>query len=193
MMEHIHSSFLEAERCLREFLADATAMASVEKAIVAIAGAFRAGGKAISCGNGGSMSDAMHFAEEFSGRYRKDRKALPAIAVSDPGHISCVANDYGFDYVFSRQVEALGRKGDVLLAISTSGNSPNVIRAAERAREIGLTVIGLLGRDGGKLKALCDIPILVPGDTTDRMQELHIKIIHVVIEGVERMLFPELY
>jgi D-sedoheptulose 7-phosphate isomerase len=193
MTEHIHTSFREAERCLREFLADATAMAGVEKAIAAIADAFRAGGKVLSCGNGGSMSDAMHFAEEFSGRFRSDRPPLPALAISDPGHLTCVANDYGYDRVFARQVEALGRSGDVLLAISTSGNSPNVLEAAKQAKMKGMHVIGLMGREGGELKGLCDIPIIVPGKTTDRMQELHIKIIHVMIEGVERILFPGLY
>ena len=139
------------------------------------------------------MSDAMHFAEEWSGRYRSERPPLPAIAFSDPGHMSCVANDYGFAEVFSRQVQALGKENDLLLLLSTSGNSPNLLRAAEEARERGVTTVGLLGKGGGKLLPFCDIPIVVPGSTSDRIQELHIKIIHIVIETVERRLFPDLY
>jgi D-sedoheptulose 7-phosphate isomerase len=147
----------------------------------------------MSCGNGGSMSDAMHFAEEWSGRYRSERPPLPAIAFSDPGHMSCVANDYGYAEVFARQVQALGSEGDLLLMLSTSGNSPNLLRAAEEARSRGVTTVGLLGKGGGKLLPLCDLPIIVPGETSDRIQELHIKIIHIVIETVERALFPDLY
>ncbi len=193
MRESIEAAFREAQDCLEQFLGNRVMLAKVDEAVTLLASVFRTGGKIISCGNGGSMSDAMHFAEECSGRFRKERKALAAIAISDPGHLSCVANDYGYEFVFSRQVEALGRSGDILLAISTSGNSPNVIEAAKRAKIQGLHVIGLLGRDGGALKDLCDIPIIVPGRTTDRMQEIHIKIIHAMIEGVERTLHPELY
>lgn len=193
MRDSIERSLREAGDCLEAFLGDKEMLGRVDEAVTLLASVFRTGGKVLSCGNGGSMSDAMHFAEECSGRFRNERKALPAIAISDPGHLSCVANDYGYEFVFSRQVEALGRSGDILLAISTSGKSPNVIEAAKRAEQIGMHVIGLLGRDGGALKDLCDIPIIVPGRTTDRMQELHIKIIHAMIEGVERLLFPELY
>jgi D-sedoheptulose 7-phosphate isomerase len=139
------------------------------------------------------MCDAMHFAEELSGRYRKDRPALPAMAISDPSHLTCVANDFGFDQVFARGVEAWGRAGDILLAFSTSGNSPNVIVAAERARSQQMKVIGLVGRDGGKLLPLCDLSIVVPAQTSDRIQEMHIKIVHIVIELVERELFPQNY
>lgn len=193
MNQHILNALLDALNCLNNFINDAAAMRRIEDAVALISNAFSSGHKILSCGNGGSMSDAMHFAEEFSGRYRKDRSPLPAIAISDPGQISCVANDYGFEQIFSRQVEALGSTGDVLLAISTSGNSHNVINAARTAKEKGMKVIGLLGRDGGTLKELCDVPLLVPGETTDRIQELHIKIIHVMIECVERKLFPDLY
>lgn len=139
------------------------------------------------------MSDAMHFAEEFSGRYRDERPPLPAIALSDPGHMSCVANDYGYEEVFARQVLALGQSNDLLLMLSTSGNSPNLLRAAEVAREKSVFSVALLGRSGGRLKELTDIAIIVPGNTSDRIQELHIKIIHAVIEETERILFPELY
>jgi D-sedoheptulose 7-phosphate isomerase len=192
-MTHIKASFIEARDVLATFLDDEVHFPRVGTFADLLAATFRNGGKAMSCGNGGSMSDAMHFAEEWSGRYRKERPPMPAIAFSDPGHMSCVANDYGYEQVFARQVQALGREGDILLMLTTSGNSPNLLRAAEVARERKVTTVGLLGKDGGKLLSLCDLPIIVPGKTSDRIQELHIKIIHVVIESVERMLFPELY
>ena len=192
-MTAIEASFREAQECLASFLSDEVYFPNVARFSETLAEVFQQGGKAMSCGNGGSMSDAMHFAEEWSGRYRKERPPLPAIAFSDPGHMSCVANDYGFEEVFSRQVQALGRKGDLLLMMSTSGNSPNLLRAATVARDLGVTTVGLLGKQGGALLPLCDIPIIVPGKTSDRIQELHIKIIHIVIETVERRLFPELY
>ncbi|HOJ02411.1 MAG TPA: SIS domain-containing protein [Bacteroidota bacterium] len=192
-MDTIERSFREAQECLAAFLADVEQFGRVRRFADVLAACFRNGGKALSCGNGGSMSDAMHFAEEWSGRYRSERPPLPAIAFSDPGHMSCVANDYGFAEVFARQVQALGGEGDVLLMLSTSGNSPNLLRAAEEARRRGVTTVGLLGKGGGALLALCDVPIVVPGSTSDRIQELHIKIIHIVIESVERELFPALY
>ena len=151
-------------------------------------------GLLMSCGNGGSMCDAMHFAEEWTGRFRGNREAVPAIAFSDPSHLTCIANDFGYDEVFARQVEAHGREGDLLVALSTSGNSPNVLRAVEVARARGVTSVGLLGKGGGKLKSLVDIPIVVPlASTSDRIQELHIKVLHIVIEAVERRLFPNNY
>jgi D-sedoheptulose 7-phosphate isomerase len=147
---------------------------------------LRSGGKIITCGNGGSHCDAMHFAEELSGRYRQDRPALAALAISDPSHISCVGNDYGFEFVFSRAIEALGRPGDVLLAISTSGNSPNIIRAMEAARNKGMKVVGLTGKDGGNAAALCDAEIRAPkSEFADRAQEIHIKVIHALIDFIE--------
>lgn len=146
-----------------------------------------AGGKIISCGNGGSHCDAMHFAEELTGRYRDNRRALPAICVSDAAHISCVGNDYGFEFIFSRYVEALGNKGDVLLAISTSGNSANVLNAAKAAKEKGMIVAALTGKEGGKLASLADITINVPyHGYADRIQEVHIKIIHILILLIEQ-------
>lgn len=193
MRTHIDASFREAAACLADFMADEAQFSRVAAFADALAATFQRGGKALSCGNGGSMSDAMHFAEEWSGRYRAERPPLPAIAFSDPGHMSCVANDYGYDQVFARQVRALGASGDLLLVLSTSGNSPNLLRAAEVAREKGVSVVGLLGKGGGALLPLCDIGIVVPGATSDRIQELHIKIIHTVIEAVERTLFPHLY
>jgi len=147
------------------------------------------GGKIISCGNGGSMCDAMHFAEELSGRFRNHRKALPAISISDASHISCTANDYGFDFIFSRFVEGLGRKNDVLLAISTSGNSTNVINAVNSAKSLNMKTIALTGKDGGLLKNLCDVEIRVPHfGFADRIQEIHIKVIHTLIQYIEAKL-----
>ena len=139
------------------------------------------------------MCDAIHFAEELSGRYRQDRRPLPAMAVSDPGYISCVANDYGYENVFARAVEAWLKKGDVLLAISTSGQSKNIIEAVKTARSRNVTAIALLGNGGGKIKELADIPIVAPSGLTERIQEIHIKIIHILIEGIERKIFPDNY
>jgi D-sedoheptulose 7-phosphate isomerase len=149
--------------------------------------AIRKGHKIISCGNGGSMCDAMHFAEELSGLFREERKALPAIAISDPSHLTCAGNDYGFDAIFSRFIEAFGQPGDVLLAISTSGNSGNVIKAAQEAKSRGMKVIGLTGKTGGKLAGLCDVEIRAPHtEYSDRVQEIHIKIIHSLILFIEK-------
>jgi D-sedoheptulose 7-phosphate isomerase len=140
------------------------------------------------------MCDAMHFAEEWTGRFRKDRAALPAIAFSDPSQLTCIANDFGYDEVFARSVEAYGKKGDLLVALSTSGDSPNVLRAIETAKKKGITTVGLLGKGGGKARALVDVPIIVPlATTSDRIQEIHIKVLHIVIEAVERELFPANY
>ena len=138
------------------------------------------------------MSDAMHFAEELTGRFRGDRPALPAMAISDPTHLTCVANDFGFEYVFSRYVEAHGKAGDVLLAISTSGNSENIVKAVDAAHCKGMLVIGLTGKDGGKMKNMCDVNICVPWNGySDRIQEIHIKVIHILIEQIEAHLFAE--
>ena len=193
MNPHILHSFKEAQESLTQFIADDAALELVHRFARQLAATFRSGNKALSCGNGGSMSDAIHFAEEWSGRYRSERAPLPAIAFSDPGHLSCVANDYGYAEVFARQVQALAQPGDLLLLLTTSGNSPNLLRAAEEARKKSVIVVGLLGKGGGPLKNLCDIAIVAPGATSDRIQEIHIKIIHIVIEAVERELFPELY
>ena len=154
---------------------------------------FNAGGNVFSCGNGGSHCDAMHFAEELTGKYRKNRRPLGALALGDQSHVTCVSNDFGFEHIFSRQIEGLGRKGDLLIGLSTSGNSQNVINAFESAKKIGIPTVALLGKGGGKLKAIADLSIIVPGETSDRIQEMHIKIIHIVIETVERALFPENY
>lgn len=185
----VKQHFIEANLCLNAFLDDSTNFEKIHNAANAIVKSFENGGKIISAGNGGSHCDAMHFAEELTGRYRNNRKALPAIAISDASHISCVGNDYGFDFIFSRFVEAHGKSGDILLGISTSGNSTNVINALNTARELGMTTICLTGKDGGKIKDLCDLEIRAPhSEYADRAQEIHIKIIHALIDGVEHAL-----
>ena len=190
----VKASFVEAAQTLDAFLSDTANLAAVERFVEAAAATLRRGGLLMSCGNGGSMCDAMHFAEEWTGRFRKDRSALAAVAFSDPSHLTCIANDFGYDEVFAREVEAYGKEGDLLVAISTSGNSPNVIRAVEVAKEKGVTSVGLLGKGGGKLGPMVDIPIVVPRATTsDRIQEVHIKVLHITIEAVERRLFPGNY
>ena len=184
------STFLEARLILDAFLTEPGHFEKIDKAIQLLASAFQRGNRVFSCGNGGSMCDAMHFAEELSGRFRENRPALAAMAISDPSHLSCVANDYGYDFVFSRFLEAHGRVGDVLVAISTSGNSSNVLRACETARKKGIDVIALSGKDGGKLAELASIEIRAPhSEFADRAQEIHIKVIHALIEGVEKVVF----
>lgn len=188
MKEHDFKEHLEqAAALLAQVMSDAEWMHSVDRAAAAFIGSIQAGGKIISCGNGGSLCDAMHFAEELSGRYRENRRALPALACSDASHMSCVGNDYGYDQVFARFVEALGQPGDVLLAISTSGKSANVLAAAQAARDRGMVVVGLTGKDGGPLSALCDFEVRVPWyGYADRIQEIHIKVIHGWIDAIER-------
>jgi D-sedoheptulose 7-phosphate isomerase len=194
MSDPIRDSFEEASRTLRAFLDSPEGLPAVHRFAEAAAETLENGGLLMACGNGGSMCDAMHFAEEWTGRFRNDRRPLPAIAFSDPAHLTCIANDFGYDEVFAREVDAYGKDGDLLVAISTSGTSPNVLRAAAVAREKGVTTVGLLGKGGGKLKDRVDIPIVVPlATTSDRIQEVHIKVLHIVIEAVERQLFPANY
>lgn len=182
----VATHFEEAMKVLKEFSVEEN-FSKITKAGNLIVEALHNGGKVMSCGNGGSMSDAMHFAEELTGRYRGDRKALPAISISDVSHISCVSNDYGYDFVFSRYLEALGNSGDVLLAISTSGNSKNVINAIRVAKNKGMLVVGLTGKEGGLMKDLCNIEIRAPfSNFADRSQEIHIKVIHSLIDYIER-------
>jgi D-sedoheptulose 7-phosphate isomerase len=186
MNQRILSHFQEAMQTLQRFMEDAEQMNHIDRAAQAMLQAIKADGKILSCGNGGSHCDAMHFAEELTGRYRNHRPGIAAIAISDVSHISCVGNDYGYDQIFSRYVEAVGRKGDVLLAISSSGNSANVIKAIEAAKAKSITVVGLTGKDGGKMAGLVDIEIRAPhSEYADRAQEIHIKVIHSLIDSIE--------
>lgn len=187
MAEGVRHHFIEAKSKLEEFIADESNFSKIEEAGRIIVKTIKEGGKVISCGNGGSMCDAMHFAEELSARYRNHRKALPAISISDPSHITCAGNDYGFEKIFSRFIEGMGKKGDVLVAISTSGNSENIIRAIEAAQNKQMKVIGLTGKSGGKMAGMVDVEIRAPhSDFADRAQEIHIKVIHSLIDFVEQ-------
>jgi D-sedoheptulose 7-phosphate isomerase len=184
----IQQQFEEAQQTLANFQTEAN-FSLIAQAADLMSQAIQNGGKIISCGNGGSMCDAMHFAEELSGRFRDNRRALAAISISDPSHLSCVSNDYGYDFVFSRFIEGLGQANDVLLGISTSGNSKNVILAVEAAKAKGMKTIVLTGKDGGKLAGLADIEIRAPqSNFADRAQEIHIKVIHSLILGIEHSL-----
>jgi D-sedoheptulose 7-phosphate isomerase len=187
------SSFEEAQKTVTDFWKNPKQIEKCVEFSHLLTETYKKGGNLFTCGNGGSHCDAMHFAEEMTGRYRKDRRALGALALGDASHVTCVSNDYGFKYIFSRQIDGLGRAGDLLVGLSTSGNSENVILAVESAKKKGMKTVCLLGRDGGKLKDMVDLAIVIPAQTSDRIQEMHIKIIHTVIETVERALFPENY
>lgn len=185
----IRNELETAQKVLADFLDDQANIESIEQAAKLIAASLRDGGKVMSCGNGGSHCDAMHFAEELTGRYREDRPGYAGIAISDPSHLSCVSNDYGYQYVFSRYLEAVGRSGDVMLGISTSGNSGNIITAIEAAKNKGIKVVALTGKDGGKMAGLADVEIRVPYfGYADRIQEIHIKVIHILIMLIEKEL-----
>jgi len=183
----IKDELLEAEKVLQAFFSDSNNLENIEKAATLLADAFKAEGKVLACGNGGSHCDAMHFAEELTGRYREDRPSYPAIAISDSSHITCVGNDYGYDAIFSRYLEGVGRRGDVLFCLSTSGNSSNILKAIATAKEKGIKVIALTGKDGGKMAGLADVEVRVPHfGFADRIQEVHIKIIHILILLIEK-------
>lgn len=183
----IRQELEEGAKTLQDFIKNEHNITAISKAAKLISTAINNGKKVISCGNGGSHCDAMHFAEELSGRYREDRRALPALAISDPSHITCTGNDMGYEKIFSRFIEGLGNQGDVLLAISTSGNSPNIIKAVEAAHEKGMKTIVLSGKGGGKLKNTADVEICVEHNGyADRIQEIHIKIIHIMIFLIEK-------
>lgn len=188
-IDRIRSHFAEASSLLERVMGDAVILETIHDAGRLMVKSLNNGGKLISCGNGGSMCDAMHFAEELTGKFRDERAPIAAVSISDPSHLTCVGNDHGFEQVFARYVQAHGKPGDVLLAISTSGNSPNVLRAAETAKKQGVIVVGLTGKDGGKLAPLCDVEVRVPHNGyADRVQEIHIKIIHALIDHIERSL-----
>ena len=194
MQNHITSSLNEAQAALTALLSNPAALATIEDAARLLIRVFENKGRVYSCGNGGSMCDAMHFAEELTGRYRLDRPGLAATAISDAGHMTCVGNDLGYEQVFSRYVESHGRPGDCLVALSTSGTSKNVVRAAQAAKELGMHTIILSGKRSEALEALSTVYICTPGGQfADRVQELHIKVLHILIELIERKLFPQNY
>ncbi len=194
MIEFVESSLLEAQTALNRLLAHRQTLADIARAGDLLVDVLSQRGRVFSCGNGGSMCDAMHFAEELTGRYRLNRAALAAVAISDVSHMSCVSNDLSYEEVFSRYLEAHGRAGDCLVALSTSGTSKNVVRAVQTARQLDMRVIVLSGRSNPALEALCDVYLCTPGGQfADRVQELHIKVLHILIELIERRLFPGNY
>ena len=182
-----------AQQCLDHLINNKSLIKRSELIVNLLVQTFRSKNKILICGNGGSACDAMHFAEEFTGRFKKSRKALPVIALTDPSHLTCVANDFGFDYVFQRGVQAYAQENDVFIGISTSGNSENIIIALEEAKKNKCKTVLFLGKSGGKLAGKADIDLIVPGETSDRIQELHMLLLHNIIEFVERDLFPDLY
>lgn len=193
-VEHVREALTQAHAALTALLADEGMLETIARAGALIAASQRAGGAVYSCGNGGSLCDAMHFAEEMTGRYRQDRRPYRAAAISDVSHMACVGNDYGYEHVFSRWVAGMGREGDVLLAITTSGTSANIVEAAREAKRRGMRVIALTGRAGSAITELADVAVVTPaGRWADRVQELHIKVIHILIELVERELDPQNY
>lgn len=189
MVEIIHKSLKEAQNILSKYILKEDTVSSIAEAALILSEAIAGGKKVIACGNGGSLCDATHFAEELTGRFRKNRKPLSAIAINDPAHISCVGNDFGFDYIFSRYVETFGQEGDVLLVFSTSGNSENIIKAARQARFNKLKVIGFTRQIRNQLQELSDVCIAIPHDGySDRIQEMHIMTVHILIECLEAKL-----
>ena len=193
LKDNMRNSYFTAFETVKNFVEDERNIEKTAEVAEELAEAYRSGKKSLIEETGGSNCDAMHFAEEFTGRFRKDRRALPSLSISDSSHITCVGNDYGFNFIFAKGVEAFGQEGDFFFGISTSGNSQNIIEAVKVAKEKGLKTVGILGKDGGKLKGICDYEFIVQGETTDRIQEVHMMILHIIIEGVERILFPENY
>jgi D-sedoheptulose 7-phosphate isomerase len=194
MIENIKASLKEAQNALDNLLSNEETLVKIASAAKILIETFENGCRVFSCGNGGSMCDAMHFAEELTGRFRKNRKGYPALAISDPSHLTCVANDFGYDFVFSRYIESHGVRGDSLVAISTSGTSPTVLNAAKTAASYGINVIAFTGKANSELESLSDVCICTPGGQfADRVQELHIKVLHILIEMIERHFHPENY
>jgi D-sedoheptulose 7-phosphate isomerase len=185
MADSIAQSMAEAARVLEALRGDERLLGRIREGAGLLTSCIGAGGKILICGNGGSACDAAHFAEELTGRFRDDRRPLAALACTDVGHITCTANDYGFEHVYSRWVAALGRPGDVLVVLSTSGNSRNVVRAVEAATAAGMPTLALLGKGGGELGGMCDLSLVFPGSTSDRIQELHMLVLHAWVEAIE--------
>ena len=192
-MEFINQTFKDSAELLQKTLGNQKILDAISLAITELANRIKEQRKVYSCGNGGSLCDAMHFSEELTGRFRGDREPIPAMAICEPAYLTCVANDYDSDEVFARFIKGWGRTDDVLLVISTSGNSKNIIKACKVARENNMYIIGLLGKGGGVVKDLVDNPIIIESSCTERIQEMHIKLIHIFIEGIERILFPNNY
>jgi D-sedoheptulose 7-phosphate isomerase len=193
MKSFITSSISELKLLIGLVESDKKLIESIEASIQLAVTCLKQGGKIITCGNGGSYCDALHIAEELTGRFQNDRKALAAIPLSDLGHMTCVGNDYGFDYIFSRHLEALGKENDLFLPISTSGQSKNILEACQTAQQLGIKIVSFAGKGGGPLAGLSDISLIVPAKVTHRIQEVHTLFVHLFIEGIERELFPELY
>jgi D-sedoheptulose 7-phosphate isomerase len=190
IIDQLKTNLKESEKILSHFLSDASTWEVIDKAGSMMVSSISSGGKIISCGNGGSMCDAIHFAEELTGRFQENRRPLPAIAISDPAHITCVANDFGFEYIFARTIEAIGKPEDILLAITTSGNSENIVRAIEAARQKGMKTVALTGKSGGRVASLCDVEIRVAhSGYSDRIQEIHVKVVHSLVQYIEMSLF----
>lgn len=193
-VDHVKSALTEAQSALAALIENEATLESIAQAAHAIAESQRQGGAVYSCGNGGSLCDAMHFAEEMTGRYRQNRKPYRAAAISDVSHMACVGNDYGYEHVFSRWIEAMGTEKDVLVAITTSGTSKNIVAAAKAAKAKGMTVVALTGKAGSPITDEADIAVVTPaGRWADRVQELHIKVIHILIELIERELDAQNY
>ena len=194
MKEQIKNTLQESQQALDALINNDTELGNIDSAAQLIIESLTNGGTIFSCGNGGSMCDAMHFAEELTGRYRQNRRGHAAVAISDPSHISCVANDFGYEFIFSRYLESHAKAGDVLIGISTSGTSKNVVEAAKAAKKLGVKAIILSGRAANELESLADVYVCTKGgDYADRVQELHIKTLHIFIELVERHFHPENY
>lgn len=193
MLKHIKQSFLDASDLLNSFYNHPENIQLITDVALQLASTIKTGNKIMIAGNGGSACDAMHFAEECTGRYRKDRQALPVMTFSDVGHLTCVGNDFGFSQIFARGIEAFGKANDWFIGLSTSGNSENIINAIAKAKEMNVKTIALLGKDGGKIAKTCDYEFIVPAKTADRIQEIHMVILHILVEGIERVLFPENY
>ena len=188
-MKRIQQHFEESAQLAQQLLGDMAFLEAMQQGAELLVEALGSGHKILTCGNGGSMCDAMHMAEELSGKYREDRPPFAALAMSDASALTCIGNDYGFDQVFSRQTQALGKPGDVLVCISTSGNSQNVLQAARKAKELGMRVLSLTGNGGGALGGLADVDVSVPwSGFADRIQEVHIRCIHSWIDAIEHEL-----